>query len=430
MPCALTPLAGDYIRVIGAGMAYGHQRLGTAGRDAGPGLERLRLLRPRDRRPRGGTGGDVGAPDRALPGRRSRTTDAYWHERAVPELRAHLRLGRRAPGRDAAGRSSPTTGTRSGRGSRAAGRSISTRSAGRTRSSTTWPTCTSPSSTAPAPGEALGLIGGGDHELQEVERRPRGAGRDRRRRRPGLAERLCEPGVDRRRAGRGSRSRPFHRMRSRRVPRRARPPRPELRRPDARLVGRGARPRSWPSSPSASSTPVDGRRPRNARGALANEADAARRPAPGRRLADDPERLARSRRLLADARQIGHLTETHNYWIDRMAQASLRRFVVRVGRRLGASRRRSTQPEDVFFLHRDEVPELLRRRRAIAGRSSRTADATWHGSRRSSRRARSASRAEDGGGDRFDGVRLDLDRPRRAARDRRVGRASSAGPPG
>ena len=70
---------------------------------------------------------------------------------------------------------------------------------------------------------------------------------------------------------------------------------------------------------------------------LVREADAlaARGPA---RLADDPARLAEFERLLALGREIGPLTEVHNYWIDRMAQARLRAFVD--ARRCSAGARR------------------------------------------------------------------------------------------
>ena len=106
------------------------------------------------------------------------------------------------------------------------------------------------------------------------------------------------------------------------------------------------------------------------RARLANEADLLADRA-RTALESDPEKLARFEALLADARQIGHLTETHNYWIDRMAQASLRRFVVRVGQRL-ADAGAIEEPADIFHLHRDEVPELLRgggdRRALVADR--------------------------------------------------------------
>jgi pyruvate,water dikinase len=106
-----------------------------------------------------------------------------------------------------------------------------------------------------------------------------------------------------------------------------------------------------------------------------------------KRLADPPERHAsrrarlreEARRLLAAARErvaaqpddsaelerrfdlaseIGPLTEVHNYWIDRMSQAHLRRLAVRVGRRL-VQDGSIAEPSDVLYLHRDEVAALL-----------------------------------------------------------------------
>jgi pyruvate,water dikinase len=82
------------------------------------------------------------------------------------------------------------------------------------------------------------------------------------------------------------------------------------------------------------------------------------------RLADRTDELADFEALLAAAREIGPITETHNYWIDRMAQATIRRLVTRVGHRLvgdgviGAV-------EDVFYLGREEVAELVRGPRAM-----------------------------------------------------------------
>ena len=103
---------------------------------------------------------------------------------------------------------------------------------------------------------------------------------------------------------------------------------------------------------------------------LAREADAL---ADGvrTRLADQPEKLAEFERLLGLARQIGPITETHNYWIDRMAAARLRTFVMRVGARLAAAGV-VERPGDVLFLRRAEVPDLLRepadRRAVVAAR--------------------------------------------------------------
>ena len=77
------------------------------------------------------------------------------------------------------------------------------------------------------------------------------------------------------------------------------------------------------------------------------------------RLADRPDELKDFETLFADAREIGPITETHNYWIDRMAQACIRRFVVRVGRRLVADAVIAAE-DDVFYLRRAEVPGLIR----------------------------------------------------------------------
>jgi pyruvate,water dikinase len=78
-----------------------------------------------------------------------------------------------------------------------------------------------------------------------------------------------------------------------------------------------------------------------------------------RNVPDRPADLAEFERLLDVARTIGPLTERHNYWIDRMAQAHLRRLVMRVAARL-VELGVIAQPDDVLFLRRDEVPELLR----------------------------------------------------------------------
>ena len=77
------------------------------------------------------------------------------------------------------------------------------------------------------------------------------------------------------------------------------------------------------------------------------------------RLADEPERLAAFERLLGLARQIGPLTEGHNYWIDRFVQARLRAFAMRVGTRL-VGEGLIDRAEDILYLRRAEVPDLLR----------------------------------------------------------------------
>jgi rifampicin phosphotransferase len=94
------------------------------------------------------------------------------------------------------------------------------------------------------------------------------------------------------------------------------------------------------------------------------------------RVAHRPDDRAELERRFELAREIGPLTEVHNYWIDRMSQASLRGLALRVGRRLvdGGS---IPEPSDVLYLHRDEVAELLRapedRRATIAQRRAEQA---------------------------------------------------------
>ena len=69
---------------------------------------------------------------------------------------------------------------------------------------------------------------------------------------------------------------------------------------------------------------------------------------PGARWPTIRARLDRFEALLGFARLIGPLTEVHNYWIDRMAQSSLRRFVMRVGGRLRATGV-IDRPDDVLY---------------------------------------------------------------------------------
>ncbi|HYN68658.1 MAG TPA: PEP-utilizing enzyme [Candidatus Eisenbacteria bacterium] len=76
-------------------------------------------------------------------------------------------------------------------------------------------------------------------------------------------------------------------------------------------------------------------------------------------LADKPEELERFEHVLEVARAIGPLTEGHNYWIDRMAQARLRTLAVRVGRRL-AREGLLEAPDDIFHLHVGEIAATLR----------------------------------------------------------------------
>jgi rifampicin phosphotransferase len=77
------------------------------------------------------------------------------------------------------------------------------------------------------------------------------------------------------------------------------------------------------------------------------------------KLADRPDELAAFETVLGHARDIGYLTEGHNYWIDRMSQARLRAFALRTGRRLVRDGIVDAA-DDVFFLHHDEIAEALR----------------------------------------------------------------------
>jgi pyruvate,water dikinase len=76
------------------------------------------------------------------------------------------------------------------------------------------------------------------------------------------------------------------------------------------------------------------------------------------RLADRPDELATFEGLLAVARDIGPLTEGHNYWIDRMAQSRLRHLSTRVGRRLAAGGSIAA-PDDVFYLEHADIEAAL-----------------------------------------------------------------------
>lgn len=91
-------------------------------------------------------------------------------------------------------------------------------------------------------------------------------------------------------------------------------------------------------------------------------------------LADQPDELERFERLLDVARRVGPITEIHNYWIDRMGQAAMRRLALRTGARL-AREGVVEVDDDVFYLDREEIAALLRepadRRILIAERRER-----------------------------------------------------------
>jgi rifampicin phosphotransferase len=77
------------------------------------------------------------------------------------------------------------------------------------------------------------------------------------------------------------------------------------------------------------------------------------------RLADKPDELEKFEAILRAAREIGFMTETHNYWIDRKAQARTRALAMRVGRRLVAEGL-VARADDVFYFHHDEISDVLR----------------------------------------------------------------------
>ena len=76
------------------------------------------------------------------------------------------------------------------------------------------------------------------------------------------------------------------------------------------------------------------------------------------RLRDRPSDLAEFETLLSLAREVGPLTESHNYWIDRMSLARLRTLAIRIGRRL-ALEDVIDEPLDVLYLRRDEIETLV-----------------------------------------------------------------------
>ena len=76
-------------------------------------------------------------------------------------------------------------------------------------------------------------------------------------------------------------------------------------------------------------------------------------------LRDRPDMLREFDDALELARDVAPLTEGHNYWLDRMSHTHIRRFAVRIGSRL-ARAGVVADPEDVFFLRVAEVGDALR----------------------------------------------------------------------
>ncbi len=398
MPAALSELAGDYVRLLGAGMGYGHRKLGTPVK---------MLVRVWNGYAYFGLATDVPESEQAAmwerrtEGARGRIplTERYWREAAVPELRAVYAWVAERPVEAMPAAELANTWdevwARIGRCWSIHFYAIR----GPYQVLEDLADLYESVIAQPAPGEAMGLIAGGIHELHDVERGLEElaalvAAT------PGLAERLAAPGVTV----------------------------ADLTTvPDAALFARALatfltehghlgqsfddlRLASWAEEPGLLLAelvkrvrhPVEvGAEERRLRlAANADElADRARVV-----LAGDLARLERFEELLTAARAIGPLTETHNYWIDRMAQASLRRFVVRVGHRLAEAGPIATA-SDIFHLRRDEVPDLLRRpedRRPVT--EARRLDLARFATTRPPRRV--GKPAEDGEGDRFGGARI------------------------
>lgn len=399
MPRALAPLAGDWVRVLGAGMGYAYQRLGT------PAEVRVRIF---DGYAYFALATDVPESEqpamwaRRREGCRARIplTEAYWHDQVVPELRGHYAWVAAQPveamSRDQLSQAWDEAWTRIGR---------------------CWSLhfyvirgpyqvlddladlYESIVENAP-PGEALRLIGGAIGELHDVQRQLDGlaalAAAT-----PALAKALAEPGASIADLAAVDGSGPF------------------VARLDAFLIEHGHLGQSfddltiasWAEEPRVligelakriASPPAVSTEARRER--LAKDADALATRVRST-LAASPEQLARFEAVLAAARRIGPLTETHNYWIDRMAQASLRRFVMRVGRRL-ADEGSIADPADIFLFRRDEVPDVIRQpgdRRALL--ADRAATLARQAATRPPRQV-GLIPTEEGGGDRFDGARF------------------------
>ena len=193
MPGALSALAGDYTWVIGAGMAYGHQRMGT------PVEMRVRVWNGYAYY---GLATDVPeAEQEAMWERRTvaaraaiKDADAYWHERAVPEVSAAYAWVAARPVETMPlpelAETWDEVWARIGRCWAIHFYAIR----GPYQVLDDLADLYESAIEAQTPGEALGLIGGGDHELQAVERDLEELAAIARAT-PGLAERLCEPGV-------------------------------------------------------------------------------------------------------------------------------------------------------------------------------------------------------------------------------------------
>ncbi len=75
-------------------------------------------------------------------------------------------------------------------------------------------------------------------------------------------------------------------------------------------------------------------------------------------LTSRPGAAQRFEEALSLARDVAPLTQTHNYWLDRMGHSHLHRFMMRLARRL-VDAGVFDDVRDVFFLHRPEVTAVL-----------------------------------------------------------------------
>ena len=335
MPAALTALAADWVQTIGVGFRVRQRAIRRPDRDQDSGLERLRLFRARHR-----SAGDrnvrrCGHAERRLRGPRSpspRRTGKWSRSRKIRDIYAWIAVP--AGGNHAGRGARRDVGRSRGSGSGDAGPSTSTRSAGRTRSSRTSPTSTRRSSTTRR--RARHGVDRGRHR--------RAAGRGACSSRTSPAQLASTPGLvelladcsDGRRPDRPSWRHPRVPGRSSRAWRRSSPNTAI----SARASTTWCSP-SWGEEPGLLLAELAKRVERPAtigaeerRARTRCQGGRAGRARAGQASPSDTEKLRRFDDLLTAARRIGPLTETHNYWIDRMAQASMRRFVLRVGRRL------------------------------------------------------------------------------------------------
>ena len=404
MPTAVTPLSGDYNELMGTGFAYGYERLSVPYEVLTRIWNCYTYFAWRSNVPDSET---KAADERYTAARRAAipTSDAYW-QGAVVRLREIYdwvtgRPVETAPAEELA-ETWDEVWTRIGRAWEIHFYAIR----GPYQVLDDLADLYESVVTGAAPGEALGLIGGGVHELHEVER--------------GL-ERLAAMAADE--------------IAVERLVRQSGVTLDELAALDvadpfvaalhAFLAEHGHLGQmyddlalaSWIEEPGLllteiakrieHSMPVDAETRRQR---LADEAEVLAAKVRSA-LADDPDRLARFEELLAHARVIGPLTEVHNYWIDRRAQSSLRRFAMRVGRRL-ADAGVIAAPGDVLFLHREEVPGLLRTSEAVRDLvERRRADYQhWSAVRPPRKVGKPSDPAEPGGAantDRFDGARYE-----------------------